>query len=124
MLALLAAGCFSELPDTTSPNGDGVVVTVDMTDALTFTPRTVTIRAGQSVRWRGVGNAVHTVTADPSLARDPANVRLPAGAEPFDSGIIQPGGQFVRTFTVAGRYDYVCLPHETVGMLGTVIVEP
>src|SRR5690606_37858162 len=65
---------------------------------------------------------VHTATADPALAANPDNVQLPAGAEPFDSGFLTAGQRFSYTFTVAGEYRYVCLPHEFAGMIGTITV--
>lgn len=65
---------------------------------------------------------VHTVTADSERALDPDHVRLPEGAEPFHSGSIEPGGEYSRQFTVPGRYEYFCVPHERAGMLGTIVV--
>lgn len=32
------------------------------------------------------------------------------------------GGKFTKTFDVPGEYYYFCIPHESLGMLGTVIV--
>jgi plastocyanin len=65
----------------------------------------------------------HTVTADPELAQDPSRVRLPEGASPFHSGIVAPGSNYTRTFTVRGTYVYICVPHEGQGMVGRVVVE-
>lgn len=98
-------------------------VVVEMTGELTFAPRRVTISTGDTVEWRNVSGVVHTVTADPQLASNPENVVLPKGAETFDSGTILPKGSFKYTFSVPGRYRYVCLPHEAAGMIGEVIVE-
>lgn len=58
--------------------GDPVVV--GMTDRLSFEPQRVTVRVGQTVRWENTTLIPHTVTADPSRARNPDNVRLPDGA--------------------------------------------
>jgi plastocyanin len=66
---------------------------------------------------------VHTVTADPARAFDASRVNLPEGASTFDSGDLAPGATFEHTFTVAGEYRYICVPHELAGMLGVVIVE-
>ncbi len=124
-LALTAglAACFSEEPELMDPDGNGEpAAVVEMTSQLTFSPRNVTIRVGERVRWRNVSNVVHTATADPSLANDRSHVRLPAGAETFNSGDVPAGGQYTRTFTVPGRYDYFCIPHEAAGMLGSITV--
>ncbi len=120
---LLLSACFSSEPLPPEPNG-GTPAVVEMTDALAFDPSPVTIAVGETVEWRNASSVPHTATADPSLAADPANVILPAGAEPFHSGILTAGARFRHTFTVAGTYRYVCLPHESAGMIGTVVVNP
>ena len=118
----VSAGCFSSDPDTTAPDDADVVV--EMTGALTFAPVTVTIRAGETVRWDNISSVPHTVTADADAVADADNVSLPAGAQPFASGLISAGGSYTRTFTVTGTYRYVCVPHEAAAMFGTVVVEP
>lgn len=107
---------------STKPQQDAAAV-VDMTGELTFEPKTITIPVGGTVLWKNPSNVVHTVTADPNKAADPSHVHLPEGATAFDSGTIQPGGTYRHRFTVPGRYQYVCLPHEMMGMIGEVIVE-
>ena len=97
--------------------------TVEMTSELRYAPGRVTISVGETVTWSNTSDVPHTVTANGSLAADPAHVQLPEGAEPFDSDIIAPGESYSHTFTVAGEYRYVCVPHEGEGMLGTVIVQ-
>lgn len=122
-LGPLSLGCFSSEPTATA--GGTVTATVMMTDQLRFAPATVTIHVGEAVRWQNVTSAItHTVTADPGRAENPADVSLPPGAQPFNSGAVTPGQSFQHTFTVAGTYRYFCIPHETLGMLGTVVVEP
>jgi plastocyanin len=102
---------------------DTVAAEVGMTNQLRFTPDTVRIRVGETVRWTNSSDVVHTVTADPTKAVDRARVILPEGASTFDSGDLAPGATFEQTFTVAGEYRYICVPHELAGMLGVVIVE-
>ncbi|HUH13093.1 MAG TPA: plastocyanin/azurin family copper-binding protein [Longimicrobiales bacterium] len=106
------------------PAGDSVAAHVSMTNRLTFAADTVRIRAGQAVRWTNDSALMHTVTADPEQAAEAESVRLPRGAEPFDSGPIESGQAWVYTFTVPGEYRYFCTPHELAGMVGTVIVAP
>lgn len=96
---------------------------VEMTDLLTFEPATVTITAGETVEWRNVSNIRHTVTADPAEANDQDHVHLPDGADPFNSGYVEPGASWRHTFEVPGTYHYFCIPHEAAGMLGQVVVE-
>ncbi len=93
-------------------------------DNLTFDPPTVTIRRGQTVEWQNNSRGlIHTVTTDPQKVADKANVRMPAGAKPFDSGYMKPGDTYKHTFTVRGTYRYVCVTHEVQRMLGEIIVK-
>lgn len=75
-----------------------------------FTPQAVTVAAGATVRWVGT-MGTHTVT--PTNAGQPgawASASLPVGAI------------FEHTFGTTGTFDYLCIPHQAVGMTGTVIV--
>ena len=121
MLAL--TGCGITGPAHTEPPLPAVDATVEM-GFTRFMPETIRIKEGQTVQWRNTSPITHTVTADPELAADPTHVQLPEDAEQFNSGEIQAGQVWKRTFTVPGLYRYVCLPHEDQGMIGTVIVEP
>ncbi len=105
---------------TGSPGGGTVI---EMTDALRFDPAESTIKVGDTVTWRNTGSMVHTATDDPSKAQDPANAVLPDGAEPWDSGNIEAGGEFSHTFDTPGEYVYFCIPHETAGMVARLSVE-
>jgi plastocyanin len=99
-----------------------VDVTMKQSPKMRFIPETVNIKAGDTVKWTNPYNISHTVTFDPSKAADKANAALPAGVEPFDSGPVEEEGTFSHTFTVKGTYKYVCVYHEGMGMVGTVIV--
>ena len=101
----------------------GVDAVVEMTTGHSFSPANVTIPAGGTIEWRNVAIMTHTVTADPGLAKDPADVRLPQGAQAFDSGDIPAGQIYRHTFDVPGEYRYFCEPHESDDMVGTVIVQ-
>lgn len=120
--ALAVSGCGVTGPAHTEPPPPQIDATVTM-GMTNFDPPTVTISAGQTVQWRNTSLVTHTVTADPGLAANPANVALPQGAQPFHSGKIEAGQVWSRTFTTPGTYRYVCLPHEQQGMRGTVIVQ-
>jgi plastocyanin len=87
---------------------------------VSFDPIGVLVRSGQTVRWTCASN-VHTASA-----YHPKNgghsLRIPDGAEPWDSKYLLPGQTFEVTLTVEGVYDYFCLPHEMAGMVGRIIV--
>ena len=74
---------------------------------FSFSPKTVTIQAGESVSWSNNGKSPHTVTAD-------------GGS--FDSGNLNPGQGYAHTFSTPGTYAYHCQYHQQLGMVGTVIV--
>ena len=115
-----ALGCASaptSLPDQPKP-----AVVVEM-KYHSFDPDTVTIKAGEAVLWRNNTLIGHTVTADPKKAEDASHVALPPGAVTFDSGDVPGGKSWQYIFTVPGIYKYICIPHESKGMLGTVIVQ-
>lgn len=86
-----------------------------------FRPRGLLIRPGQTVRWvnQDTGN-VHTATAyHPDNGKA---LRIPSGANSWNSDYLMPGKSFAITFDVPGVYDYFCIPHEHAGMVGRIIV--
>lgn len=107
----------------TSASASTPAIVVKMIDMpATYEPAKLTIRVGETVEWKNVGNSVHHASSDPSTAVNPAEVSNPVGAKPFDSGFLQPGQSYTYTFTVPGTYKYICAPHETSGMVGEVTV--
>lgn len=86
-----------------------------------FDPIGLWIEPGQTVRWTVVAN-VHTTTAY-HPRNDGHSLRIPEGAEPWDSGfLVNPGDHFEVVLTVEGVYDYYCMPHEAAGMVGRIVV--
>jgi plastocyanin len=110
-----------EATETTLANGDGEA-TVDMNDQLTFEPKKIDVDVGEKVTWKNAGKIGHTVTADRSKAADPSLVNIPAGTKEWDSGLVNEAESYSRTFEKPGNYRYICIPHEGVGMVGTVVV--
>lgn len=107
-----------------SPSANVTTATVQLTDALKFEPASLTVPRGTTVTWRNGSQLVHTVTDDPSKAANADDAQLPSGAQAWDSGDLNAGREFTHTFDVPGTYKYFCQPHETAGMLGTIIVTP
>ena len=105
-------------PDTT------VAFVVTLTDANRFQPMSLTIPKGSTVTWKNSGQVPHTVTDDPAKAAKQGDALLPDGASPFDSGMLGGGQSYTHTFEVTGTYEYFCLPHEMLGMVGTITVTP
>ena len=124
-LALVAFGLWGQPPAAAHPgaSGDAAPVTITIDDHLRFSPNVITIKPGTRVRWVNGSVLRHTVTADPAKAARGRDVALPKGAQPFDSGYIDPKGTYEHRFTVAGHYRYFCIPHESTGMVADIIVK-
>lgn len=105
-----------------APDAPKVGAHVFMVTGFTFKPRRVIIKPGEAVEWKNTTEEVHTVTDIPGLAIFPEDIGLPAGAHPFNSGGIMPGGTYRHTFKVPGLYKYFCKLHEVFHMTGEVVV--
>ncbi len=77
-----------------------------------FDPIGLHVEPGTTLRFE-VAAGAHSATAYES--------RIPAAASAFDSGVISSGG-FEHTFEEPGTYDYYCIPHKSVGMVGRIVV--
>lgn len=120
IIGLTLAACGTSGP-AYGPESPDVPAVVRMSNTFDFEPRTVRIKAGETVEWRNTSIITHTVEDDPR--RGPKDMALPPGAQPFDSGDIPAGQVFRHAFTVPGTYRYQCEPHDYLDMTGTVIVE-
>ncbi len=107
-----------------TPDFAGSPTAVHMTDQRRFDPPSVRIRKGAQITWINSSNIAHTATDDPSIALKPEDAILPGGAQPWDSGLLQPGDRWTRQFTVPGDYTYFCVPHESNGMIAHITVTP
>lgn len=92
---------------------------------LVFEPEHVEVSVGDTVSWE-FESAGHNVSAVP---KDSEKVSLPDGAKPFAShesgdpyAVVEEGKTYEHTFETAGEYTYVCIPHVSSGMVGTVTV--
>jgi plastocyanin len=118
---LFAASC--------SAGGNGN--TIEMIPGRSFLPRSITIQKGQTVTWTVDADDAHTVTAYED--------EIPEGADYFASGrfsseeaardnlgdsLLNEGDTYSVTFETPGTYEYFCIPHESDGMTGTIVVEP
>ena len=111
---------------TEGGGGGGTTVAAGPNGELVFDPEEVTIGVGETVTWE-FESPGHNVSAVPE---DSDEVSIPDGAEPFatyESGnefdTVPEGETFEHTFETAGTYTYVCVPHVSAGMIGTVVVE-
>lgn len=110
VVGLTASAC-SEHTDTTGPGVvDGVVVVVELQDGFQFSQPELRIEPGTTVRWVNTTSTFHTVTPDGHTAWS-------------EWQTASQGESFEVTFDQEGTFPYYCLPHRSLGMTGTVIVE-
>lgn len=94
------------------PIGVAAAKTVDVRAVVTnFRPEVVFIKPGDTVHWANMTG--HMTASYPGM--------IPKGAKPWQS---QLGQDYEQTFTVPGVYVYRCIPHESMGMTGSIVVGP
>ncbi|MDP4174111.1 MAG: cupredoxin domain-containing protein [Bacteroidota bacterium] len=77
-----------------------------------FSPASITVSAGTTVKWINEDPINHTVTSGTPGSPDGK----------FDSGTIGPNGTYSFKFDTKGTYNYYCKIHADI-MTGTVIVQ-
>lgn len=103
-LALAACGTEDDTDAASQPDdaADGGEAAVDIVDNA-FEPAQLEVAVGESVSWENVGDVAHTVTFDDE-----------------DSGDLDSGESYSRTFEEAGEFEYVCTIHPTMEATITV----
>ncbi len=130
--ATLLASCSGS---PTSPSGAAADVTIQ---DFVFSPATVTIKAGTTVRWTNNGPSGHTTTSDNGVWG--SGTLAPPGGGGGGGGYSRgslssvrlstasaAGGTFQFTFMQAGTYPYHCAIHPPAmfpGFTATVVVNP
>ena len=122
----ILAGCVGS-GDTSTPTPGENEVLIGPNNSRRFVPETLTVSPGTTVTWT-FESPNHNVSCRPDNWE---SATLPDGADPFASyegtnsyATFPVGETFEYTFEVPGTYDYVCVPHVTDGMVGTVVVSP
>jgi plastocyanin len=90
-----------------APGGPAISIPVGASTLTNtaYAPDSLNVDAGSTVTWTNNDSTAHTSTSN---------------AAGWDSGIVQPGGQFSVAFPTAGTFQYHCAIHP--GMIGTVVV--
>jgi plastocyanin len=70
---------------------------------FSFSPKSLSVQAGDTVVWTNQGSVAHTVTADNGS---------------FNSGSLSPGQSFSQTFASSGIVAYHCMFHGAAGGIG------
>ncbi|MGH2827078.1 MAG: cupredoxin domain-containing protein [Actinomycetota bacterium] len=95
-----------------------------------FEPQALTVDAGATVTFLNESEDAHTVTAYEEELPETASCFASGGFEGEDEarddtagGLLPPGEEFEVSFDIPGTYRYFCVPHESSGMTGRVVVE-
>ena len=75
-------------------------------DNFSFSPATITVPVGTTVRWTNHDDIPHTVVSEDKV---------------FKSRVLDSDGDFTYTFTKPGTYSYFCSIHPK--MVGKVVVQ-
>lgn len=114
LLALIVIGLLPASCSVTTPPDDEGVTDV-LIVGFAFSPKTVTIKVGESVRWTNAETLVsHTSTSGNPEDDD-------AGAL-WNSGTLLPGQSFTQTFDEVGEFEYFCEPHQTLAAMRDALV--
>jgi plastocyanin len=109
ILSILGSCSKSTAYDTPSPGTKGGPGLNEVwIQGMAFSPATITVTAGTTIKWTNKDGAAHTVTSDAGAA------------EAFDSGSMANGSSFSYQFKTAGTFHYHCTFH--AGMKASVIV--
>jgi plastocyanin len=109
---------------TATPDAGGQIHEVSMVSTQggasgEFQPKTINVKKGDVIRWTMAdGTVMHNVSFTQADS-NPAGFTPPADS-PF---LTQQGQTFELKIDMApGTYNYVCVPHEAMGMVGSITV--
>jgi plastocyanin len=95
-----------------------------------FEPANLTIHTGDAVKWTVVSGVPHNVVFDSVKASPDVKAQLTANMTdqlaPLSSKYLTaPGESYIMSFgkVPPGEYYYYCMPHNMLGMHGTITVE-
>lgn len=120
------AGCSAGAQDTggsaasaMDSTGTKTVKMITDGDDFYFDPIGLYVEPGETVTWVNVSDD-HSATA---YGHGATVTRIPDDATAFDSTVLsQEGATYDHTFEVQGTYDYFCIPHKQLGMVGRIVV--
>lgn len=93
--------------ETATESAEGVAKNEVIIENFAFSPKKITVKSGEAVKWTNKGSVAHTATADDGTS--------------FDTGLLPQGQSGTVKFEKAGTYTYHCTPHPR--MQAEVVVE-
>jgi plastocyanin len=95
-----------------------------------FDPVSLTIKAGDAVRFTVVSAPPHNVAfwsdSIPAAGTSALQANMPQTMAPLNGPLLATAGEtYVVSFTgvTPGTYHYYCVPHLAAGMKGTIVVQ-
>lgn len=117
------AGCVTSGQEPESGDDESTTDISLVTDnqGAYFDPKGLLIDSGTTIRFVPESGS-HTATAyHPSNDRPQ---RIPDGGDAWDTGVLTEGDTPVSvTLTEPGVYDFFCIPHESMGQVGRIVVD-
>lgn len=95
------------------------VVTVKMTAQATFSPSHIEVGKGDTVRFLQTSELPHNV----HFVKEPNGAKLSKTSGPY---LTKPDAAYdvvIDNRFVPGTYEFICDPHEMLGMKGTLVVK-
>jgi len=86
-----------------------------------FDPIGLFVEKGTTVSFKDESGS-HSSVAYKKGTGSAETTRIPEGAEAWNSDIVSEGESYDHTFDTEGTYDYFCLPHKSLGMVGRIVV--
>ena len=80
---------------------------------FSFTPSSITVNVGDTVKWQWV-EGTHTTTS----------ATIPAGAASWNQPLDAVNSTYKYVVTLPGTYNYICIPHQSFGMVGVIHSNP
>lgn len=110
--------------------GGSDAIAVEMTEAQRFDPAQLTVAPGDVISFNNTSSEAHTVTAYSGEIPDRADYFSSGGLSSEDAArddltaaLIPAGETYEVTLQEPGTYRYFCIPHESAGMKGIIVVE-
>jgi len=108
--------------DTAAADESNAVAMITDEDQYYFDPIGIAVGSGGTVTWTNESGS-HSATAYTEGNPQSEVTRIPEDAEGWNSETLsEQGATFSHTFDVDGTYDYYCIPHKSLEMVGRVVV--
>ena len=120
----MLAGCSGGGDDDGNGSDEDKIIVDMVTEGQEyyFDPIGLQVEPGTTVTFNNDSGS-HSATAYYASHEDADVTRIPDGGVEFDTGVLTAeGATETVTFDTEGTYDYFCIPHKTVGMIGRIVV--